>query len=184
MDKLKLVLPTVKYLGQVEEYKSNFLLNNSSFDGTSSLKSDKVKVWLNKCNDHRKGINLPEGYVPATQYICVREKDDKLVGMLQIRHTLNEFLLNYGGHIGDSIAIEERGKGYGKEILRLGLEECKKLGIDMVLVTCKDSNTASRKCIIANGGKLEDKRQIKDTQNKDNGVIIERYWINLKERKK
>ena len=100
MDKLKLILPTEEDLNQVEEYKSKFLLERSSFDGTSSLKTDDVKVWLEKCNDHRRGINLPEGFVPATQYICIREKDNKLVGMLQIRHYLNEFLLNYGGHIG------------------------------------------------------------------------------------
>ena len=80
----------------------------------------------------------------------------------------------------DSIAVDERGNGYGKEILRLGLEKCKELGIDKVLVTCKDTNIASRKCILANGGKLEDKRQIHDAQNKDDGVILERYWIDLK----
>ena len=180
MDKLKLILPTEEYLGQVEEYKANFLLNKSSFDGTSSLKTDDVKIWLKKCNDHRKGINLPEGYVSATQYICIREKDNKLVGMLQIRHSLNEFLLNYGGHIGDSIAVNERGKGYGKEILRLGLEKCREMGIYKILVTCKDTNIASRKCILANGGKLEDKRLINDPQNKDYGVALERYWIDLK----
>ncbi len=143
------------------------------------MKNDDIDVWLKKCNDHRHGKNLPKGFVPATQYICVRKSDDKLVGMLQIRHELNDFLLNYGGHIGDGIAIDERGKGYGKEILRLGLEKCKKMGMKRVLITCKDTNTASRKCILANGGKFEDKRQLNDPQNKDNGVVLERYWIEL-----
>lgn len=94
--------------------------------------------------------------------------------MLQIRHILNDFLLNFGGHIGDSVAVSERNKGYGKRLLTLGLEKCRDLGIERVLITCKDTNIASRKCILANGGKYEDTRTIKD-QN----INLERYWIDL-----
>ena len=176
---LKLILPTKKYSKQILKYKQDFLDANSSFDGTTTLKTDDIDIWLSKCKDYRHGKNLPEGWVPSTQFICVRKTDDKIVGMLQIRHELSDFLLNYGGHIGDSIAVDERGKGYGKEILRLGLEKCKELGLNKVLVTCKDTNVASRKCILSNGGKLEDKRQLNDPQNKDYGVVLERYWIKL-----
>ncbi len=177
---LKLVLPTKKYYDQVALFKQKFLDAGSSFDGTNTLRDDDVSTWLKKCEDYRKGKNLPKGFVSATQYICVRKSDDKLVGMLQIRHQLNDFLLNYGGHIGDCIAVDERGKGYGKQILKLGLKKCKNLGIKKVLITCKDTNIASRKCILANGGKFEDKRQIDDPRNKDYGVCIERYWIEIK----
>ncbi len=176
---LKLILPTKKYSAQIEKYKQDFLRANSSFDGTNTLKTDDIDTWLKRCNDHRHGFNLPEGFVPATQYVCIRKADDKLVGMLQIRHKLNDFLLNFGGHIGDSIAVDERGKGYGKQILRLGLQKCKNMGMKKVLITCKDDNVASRKCILACGGKFEDKRQLSDPQNKDNGVVLERYWIQL-----
>lgn len=176
---LKLILPTKKYYEQILKYKQDFFKANSSFDGTNTLKTDDVDTWLLKCKEHRKGKNLPIGFVPATQYISVRKIDDKIVGMLQIRHELSDFLLNFGGHIGDSIAVDERGKGYGKEILKLGLQKCKKFGINKVLVTCKDTNIASRKCILANGGIFEDKRQLNDPQNKDNGVVLERYWIYL-----
>lgn len=175
---LKLVLPSKKYLAQIEKYKKDFFAYGSSFDGTGSLRSNYVDRWLKECEDHRHGKNLPNGYVPATQYICIRKSDDKLVGMLQIRHTLNDFLLNYGGHIGDSIAVDERRKGYGTLMLKLGLEKCKKLGINRVLVTCLDTNVASRKCILANGGKFEDKRRFVDKENgKDD--TLERYWIEL-----
>lgn len=103
----------------------------------------------------------------------MRKTDNKLVGMIQIRHELTDFLLNYGGHIGDSIAVGERNKGYGKKMLALGLEKCKKLGIEKVLILCKDTNIASRKCILANGGKYEDTRTNKD-------INLERYWIDTK----
>ncbi len=177
---LKLILPTKKYYNQIEEYKKSFLAANSSMDGTGSLRRKNVDEWLKESRDHHLGKNLPDGFVQATQYLCVRTSDDKLVGMLQIRHELTDFLLNFGGHIGDSIAVDERGKGYGKEILRLGLEKCKKLGIKKVLITCLDTNVASRKCILANGGKFEDKRTLNRTVN-DLTVseTLERYWIEL-----
>ena len=174
---LKLVLPTMKYYDQIVKYKQDFFNANSNFSGTSSLKNDDIELWIKKCDRYRKGKNLPDGLVPATQYLCVRKSDNKLVGMVQIRHYLNDFLLEFGGHIGDSITVDERGKGYGKQIIKLALEKCKKMGIDRVLITCLETNVASRKCIMANGGVLEDKRQIKDPQNKDYGAWIERYWI-------
>jgi len=173
MEELKLILPSAKYRGQIEKYKQNMLDAGSSMDGCGALRNSDFNTWLKECNDWRKGKNLPSGFVPATQYICVRKTDNKLVGMIQIRHELTEFLLNYGGHIGDSIAVGERNKGYGKKLLALGLEKCKKIGIEKVLITCADSNIASRKCILANGGKYEDTRANGD-------INLERYWIDIK----
>lgn len=171
---MKLILPTKKYLGKVEEYKKKLIEGGSSMDGCGSLKTDDATTWLKKCNDHRREKNLPEGYVPATQYICVRKCDDKILGMLQIRHYLTNFLLNYGGHIGYCIAFDERNKGYGKKMLALGLKKCKLMGLKRVLITCKDTNAPSRKCILANGGVYEDSRYLESE-----GVTIERYWIDL-----
>ncbi len=173
MEELKLILPSAKYREQIEKYKQDMLDAGSSMDGCGTLRNSDFDTWLKECNDWRKDKNLPSGFVPATQYICVRKNDNKLVGMIQIRHELTEFLLNHGGHIGDSIAVGERNKGYGKKMLALGLEKCKKLGIEKVLITCKDTNIASRKCILANGGKYEDTRANGD-------INLERYWIDTK----
>ena len=174
MAELELILPTAEYKAQIEKYKQDMLDAGSSMDGCGPLRQDDFETWLKKCNDWRKGKNLPEGFVSSTQYICVRKSDNKVIGMLQIRHTLTDYLLNYGGHVGDSVAADERNKGYGKKMLALGLKKCKELGIDNVLITCKDTNVASRKCILANGGQYEDTRTIKE-QN----INIERYWIEL-----
>ncbi len=172
MEELELILPTKEFKAQIEKYKQDMLNANSGMDGCGTLRNDDFETWLAKCNDWRRGKNLPEGFVSSTQYICVRKSDKKLIGMLQIRHKLNDFLLNFGGHIGYSIAVDERKKGYGKRLLALGLEKCKELGIEKVLVTCKDTNVASRKCILANGGQYEDTRTIKQEN-----INLERYWI-------
>lgn len=171
MCKFKLIYPTIEYKTQIEKYKQDMLDAESSMDGCGSLRVDNFEDWLKKCDDWQKGENLPEGFVPSTQYIMVRLSDNKVVGMLQIRNVLNDYLLNFGGHIGDSVAPDERNKGYGKKLLAMGLEKCKQFGINKVLIMCKTTNTASRKCIMANGGKFEDVRKRPD------GIELERYWI-------
>lgn len=94
---------------------------------------------------------------------------------MQIRHFLNEKLLNYGGHIGDSVRPSERRKGYATEQIRLALGKCKELGIDNVLMDCDKTNIGSAKAIQNNGGVLENEIYV------ENG-LVQRYWISLKKR--
>lgn len=116
---------------------------------------------------------MPEGYVTANTFFTVRKEDNKLVGIINIRHKLNNYLLNYGGHIGYSILPSERRKGYAYRQLLLGLNFCKKLNIDKVLVTCKEYNIGSIKTIEKAGGILEN-----TIFNESKGVNERRYWIN------
>ena len=62
---------------------------------------------------------------------------------MNIRHRLNEGLLATGGHIGDGVRPSERGKGYGTQMIALALDECRKMGIDRVLMCCDETNPAS-----------------------------------------
>lgn len=111
--------------------------------------------------------------VPDSVFFLLDEDRNRLLGAADIRHYLNDGLLQTGGHIGDGIRPSERRKGYGTEIVRLALEECKKLGIDRVLMTCDKDNTASAKTIVRNGGVLENEFVRAD------GKIEQRYWITL-----
>ena len=92
--------------------------------------------------------------------------------MIDIRHRLNDYLLNFGGHIGYSVRKSERQKGYATEMLNLALKECVNLGIKKVLITCDKNNVASAKTIINNGGKLENEIAKEDR-------ITQRYYITL-----
>ncbi|MBR2176691.1 MAG: GNAT family N-acetyltransferase, partial [Clostridia bacterium] len=94
-------------------------------------------------------------------------------GAVNIRHYLNDYLLKEGGHIGDGIRPSERRKGYATEMVRLALIECKKLGIDRVLMVCDKDNIGSAKSILKNGGVLEDEFL------NEYGDIEQRYWIDL-----
>ena len=98
--------------------------------------------------------------------------DNHLIGMIDIRHRLNDYLLNFGGHIGYSIRKSERRQGYATEMLSLALKECEKLNINKVLVTCDKNNIGSTKTIQKNNGKLENEVSEGDS-------ITQRYWIKL-----
>lgn len=173
MSKIKLLLVNEKYIQQCQDYKDIMLKNNSSMDGCGSLKQNDVKTWIKESKDYHRGKNVQPNMVPATQLIAVDE-DEKVVGMLQIRHSIeHEYLGKFGGHIGYSVRCDERRKGYAKQMLKQSLYWCKKLGIKKVLITCKKENIASSKTILSNGGIFE-----REVQNGDNTML--RYWIDIK----
>jgi predicted acetyltransferase len=111
--------------------------------------------------------------VPDSVFFLLDVDRNILLGAVNIRHYLNDYLLQYAGHIGYGIRPSERRKGYATEMIRLSLIECRKLGISRVLMVCDKSNIASAKSIIKNGGILEN--EFFDA----NGKIQQRFWINL-----
>ena len=113
-----------------------------------------------------------ENLVPDSTFFCLDEDRDIFVGAVNIRHYLNEALLRDGGHIGDGVRPSERRKGIATKMIGLALGECRKLGIDRVLMVCDKDNIGSAKSIINNGGVLEN-------EITDGEVIEQRYWIEL-----
>lgn len=127
---------------------------------------EMVQFLLN----NEKGENLPENWVPDSTFWLVSD-NNKVIGAVNIRHGLTEKLFNCGGHIGYGIRPSERRKGYAAKLLALALEKTKELGIHQVLVVCNESNLASERTIIKNGGK-------QDTSfTEEDGNVVKRYWI-------
>lgn len=110
--------------------------------------------------------------VPDSTFFCLDEDRDIFVGAVNIRHYLNDGLLLSGGHIGDGVRPSERRKGVATKMIALALEECGKLGIDRVLMVCDKDNIGSAKSIQNNGGILENEIE-------EDGIIEQRYWIDL-----
>ena len=105
--------------------------------------------------------------------LAIRRRDDKVVGVIDLRHHINHPILGtWGGHCGYSVRPSERGKGYAKEMLRLNMQNAKSMGIEKLLITCDLKNAASEKTILANGGVYE------NTINVD-GRDLKRYWITV-----
>lgn len=176
-DELELVIPTMEYKKDVEEYLREFLDNGENeIAGDGGL--DRIRdfdKWLEKIHNDLSVDTIDKDRIPATLYLTIRKSDKKIVGNVQIRHFLNEKLLNYGGHIGDSVRPSERRKGYATEQIRLALGKCKELGIDNVLIDCDKNNIGSAKAIQNNGGVLENEIYVENE-------LVQRYWISLKKR--
>ena len=173
MEILELVVPTVEYKDQVMDFKCEMLEYGSDFDGCAGLnEEDTYEEWL----DFR-GREKQKGWVPSSTWLTVRRSDGRVVGMIDCRSVLTDFLQQYGGHIGYCIRPTERRKGYAKEQLRLALEKYRGAGEKRVLVTCDPANAASEKTILANGGALEN--EVEDTPGLGQSGLIRRYWITI-----
>lgn len=172
---MKLVEPTMEYSRQIQAYRKEFLDCGDSMDGTEGLRRyEDPKDWIERLDSLKDPSKIPSNLVPASLYMYVREEDDKIVGMIDIRHYLNEHLAQFGGHIGYSVAPSERRKGYASQMLGLVLPKCRELGIEKVLITCIKGNEGSRRTILKNGGVYES-----TVYEKDEEIDLERYWIDL-----
>lgn len=130
------------------------------------------EAMLEILEDRERGVGLQEGWVPDSTFWLIDDRD-QVLGVVNIRHRLSDFLLNAGGHIGYGIRPSERGKGYATFLLMYSLVEAKKLGIEDVLVVCDAWNIASEKTIIKNGGRAD------IDYIEEDGNVIKRYWIKI-----
>lgn len=174
MEKLKLIKPTMEYEQQAYEYIQEFKKYNSNISGSGNL--DK---YLGRYNEYLELLeqcrtNPPKNWVKAETFMLIREADNKLIGMINIRLELNEILLKRGGHIGYSVRPTERKKGYNSYQLYKALEYCKEKGLEKVLITCNKENIASAKSIQKYEGVLEN--EVLDEKTNE---TVQRYWINL-----
>ena len=108
--------------------------------------------------------------VPTTRYWLI--DNGLFIGNLSVRHYLNAFLLKVAGHIGYQVRPSMRCRGYGNAILQQGVQKAHERGIAPVLVTCDETNLASKKVIEYNGGQFENAASV------DGSPIKKlRYWI-------
>lgn len=115
------------------------------------MDSSDFSYYINQLDQFSIGIGIPANFVPHSTFWLIND-DNKISGVVNIRHRLNENLHKRGGHIGYGIRPTERRKGYATKILELALIEAKKLGIYKALVTCDETNIGSVKTILKNKG--------------------------------
>lgn len=167
---LKLIKASVEYRSQITDMMEEWYSYGEKIIPYAIRRLD-YKDFENYCanleiKDEKSGL------VPDSTFFCLDVERNRIVGAVNIRHYLNESLLLNGGHIGDGVRPSERRKGIATKMIALALDECRKLGIEKVLMVCDKENIASAKSIIKNGGILENEVEV-------DGVIEQRYWIDI-----
>jgi predicted acetyltransferase len=156
---LRFVLPCKAYEQKALEFIQEFHDHGSPINGTggldNALKHGSYNYWLDKVRRDLDLANIPPDRVPAYTYFYVREADDKIVGMINIRLTLSDFLRREGGHIGYCIRPTERRQGYATAMLGEALKFCRTIGMRDFILSCGSDNPASAGVIRKNGGVLD-----------------------------
>ena len=168
--KLKLVKATNKYRNQIVDMLDEW--NNTGEEIIPCVIGRLDYSDFDYYCNNLEVRDTSEGLVPDSTFFCLDEERNIVVGAVNIRHYLNEALLLNGGHIGDGVRPSERRKGIATKMISLALDECRKLGINKVLMVCDKGNIGSAKSIENNGGILENEVVV-------DGVVEQRYWIDL-----
>lgn len=175
---MRLVFPNLEYKDKAIDYINEFYEYGSEINGSGSLdrylKEATYEEWLDKVLSYIDIANIPKGKVPDLTYFYVREDDDRIVGMVNIRLALNDFLRNEGGHIGYSVRPTERRKHYASEMLKASLRVLSAIGIKEAYVSCDKENAASKGVILNCGGILKNEFYSETFEE-----TIQMYVINL-----
>lgn len=91
------------------------------------------------------------GFVPMTTLWWAQ--DGEVLGRIAIRHRLTPALERVGGHIGYDVRPSARRRGHATAMLAAALPLAESVGIEEALLTCDETNTASRRVIETNGGR-------------------------------
>lgn len=176
LEELLLIRPSLDYADQILDYRKAFLDHSPTLDGCRHLRHcADPEAFIRRCERFLQVETLPEGGVLADQFFCVRKGDNALVGMIQVRRYLNEYLEKYAGHIGYSVRPDERRKGYASWMLKESLNYCKnQLGLREVSLFCNENNEGSRRTIRKNGGVL-----LGTVWEPDEEEMMEKYVISL-----
>ena len=155
-----------EWLDLIAEFEGAHLDGSSLTDSAvaSMADPDTFARWVQQMADQESGRHVPEGRVRCTSRWVAR--DGELVGMVNLRHELTDALLRQGGHIGYAVRPTARRRGVARVALSLMLREAAGLGINPVLLCCRDDNAASIRTIEGAGAVLEDIRE-----------GWRRYWI-------
>lgn len=180
LEQIELIEPVIEYADEIWAFRQEVLdvdaENEDRFAGCISLEESKsADEWIKICELRKSEKTCGEvgTTVPSYMYLAVRRKDNKVIGIIDLRHHINHPILGtWGGHCGYSVRPSERGKGYAKEMLRLNIRNAKALGIPKLLITCDVENKASEKTILANGGIYEKTIDV-------DGCKMNRYWITV-----
>ena len=175
MEDLLLVRPTLELERAALDYQREHLAcGENELHGSALMDQLPYDEWVQRTLENAHPDTVHGDWVEADTFIVERQTDHRIIGMVDIRHSLDTpFLAQVAGHIGYGVRPSERRKGYATAILGLALEHARRLGLSRVMLACYGDNEGSRRTILKWGGGKE--REFVHTD----GKTVEVYWITL-----
>jgi predicted acetyltransferase len=147
----KLRRPTLELAASFEELRDAVLRDGyNGWTGASAVALTDLPAYIQATRSWAKGQRISNGWVPSDRFWVV--EDGVVVGEVDVRHKLNNFLLQFGGHIGYLTHPDHRNKGVATFALREGLKRLARIGVKRALITCLDDNLPSQRVIEKCGG--------------------------------
>ena len=152
---IELIRPTKELESQALDFKQEFFDNNERIINGSELldQMDSYEQWLSCVTDNTDPKTVNPGWVVTDTFFAV-DGACRIVGIIDLRHTLNDFLKDFGNS-GYSVRPSERRKGYATEMLRQLLDVARECGLDALHLSVERDNEPSVKTIKKNGGVYE-----------------------------
>lgn len=151
-----LVRPTLELKVQALAYREEHFQRGEKIIYGSELfdKTENYEEWLASVTQNTDPETVSENWVVTDTFFAIRKSDGKIIGIIDLRYTLNDFLKDLG-NCGYSVRPSERGKGYATEMLCRILRVAKEAGMKELHISVEKENAASVKVIQKNGGMYE-----------------------------
>lgn len=153
---LILVRPTPELKAQALAYREEHFQHGERIINGSELldKTEQYEEWLDAVTRNTNPETVNPDWVVTDTFFAQRKSDGKIIGIIDLRHTLNDFLKDFG-NCGYSVRPTERKKGYATEMLHLLLQAARDAGMQELHISVEQENIASVKVIQRNGGVYE-----------------------------
>lgn len=152
---IRLVRPTMEHKTKALEYRQEHFDNGEKIINGSELldKTESYDEWLKAVRDNENEATVNCNWVLTDTFFAVNDEEE-IVGIIDLRHTLNDFLKDFG-NCGYSVRPSQRQKGYATEMLGQILDIARQANMKELHLSVEKDNVPSIKTIVRNGGVYE-----------------------------
>lgn len=152
---IRLVRPTLEHKEKALAYRQEHFDHGESIINGSELLDKTVcyEEWLQSIKNNENPETVSPAWVVTDTFFAV-DDEDAIIGIIDLRHTLNDFLKDFGNS-GYSVRPSQRQNGYATEMLRQVLDIARRAGLTELHLSVEKDNLPSVKTIIKNGGVYE-----------------------------
>lgn len=153
---IKLVVPTIELKDKALNYRQEHFDNGEYIINGSGMldKIESYEEWLDSVTNNANIETVSLDWVLTDTFFAINDETKKIIGIIDFRHTLNEFLVNFG-NCGYSVRPSERNKGFATEMLRQIINIARQSGLDVLLLSVERGNIPSIRTIEKNSGVYE-----------------------------